>query len=186
MFDVKCLLAFGHHNIDESERGRMRQQRIPMPTIKDLQQSFEDAPEHESHEVSKVQALRLLSPQILLMQSKGYNMAHIASLLSERGVTVTAATLKSHLSRFKSTPAPQPPRNKRPHATGAGAVPVATRSPTGAAPNPAVTEPVAATGSQSVPSRETTQAATPSVAAASRESVPRRAGFTVRPDTKDI
>jgi hypothetical protein len=157
-----------------------------MSTIKGLQQSMEDAPEHETHEVSKVQALRLLSPQILLMQSKGYNMAHIAGLLSERGVTVSAATLKSHLSRFKSTPAPQPPRNKRPHPTGAGAAPVASRSPTGAAPRPAITEPVAATGSQPVPSRETAQPAVPPVASALRESVPRRSGFTVRPDTKDI
>jgi hypothetical protein len=186
MFDVKCLLAFGHRNIDESERGRMRQQKVPTSTIKDLQQSMEDAPEHESHEVSKVQALRLLSPQILLMQSKGYNMAHIAALLSERGITVTAGTLKSHLSRFKSAPAPQPPRKKAAHRAGPAAAPVVSRSPTGAAVRPAVAEPVAATGSPSVPARETTQPATPSVPSAMRDTAPRRSGFTVRPDTKEI
>jgi hypothetical protein len=120
------------------------------------------------------------------MQSKGYTMAHIAGLLSERGITVTAGTLKSHLSRFKSTPAPQPSRKKAVHRAGPEAAPVAARSPTGTAPRPPVAEPVATTGSQSVPSRETTQPAMPSVPSALREAAPRRSGFTVRPDTKDI
>ncbi len=56
----------------------MRQHNIAMATIKDIQRHLEDSPARETHEVSKVQALRLLSPQILLMQSKGYNMAHVA------------------------------------------------------------------------------------------------------------
>ena len=96
----------------------MRQHNIAMATIKDIQRHLEDSPARESSEVSKVQALRLLAPQILLMQSKGYSAAHIAGLLSERGVVVTAATLKSHLSRFKSAEALEALRAKPPKRTG--------------------------------------------------------------------
>ena len=164
----------------------MRQHNIAMATIKDIQRHLEDSPARESSEVSKVQALRLLAPQILLMQSKGYSAAHIAGLLSEKGVVVTAATLKSHLSRFKSAEAQEALRAKPAKRTSRETSLPATSSRAVAPPAPTAPATVATTVPPPAPTKEATEPAKRPAGTTAQESVPRRSGFTVRPDTKDI
>jgi hypothetical protein len=186
MINVKCVLAFGRNNTEETKRGRMRQHNIAMATIKDIQRLLEESPARESSEVSKVQALRLLAPQILLMQSKGYSAAHIAGLLSERGVVVTAATLKSHLSRFKSAEAQEALRAKPAKRTCRETSLPATPSRAAAPPVPTPPATVATTAAQQPASKEATEPARRPAPPTVAENVPRRSGFAVRPDTKDI
>jgi hypothetical protein len=164
----------------------MRQHNIAMATIKDIQRLLEDSPARESSEVSKVQALRLLAPQILLMQSKGYSAAHIAGLLSERGVVVTAATLKSHLSRFKTAEAQEALRAKPAKRTNRETTLPATSSRAVAPPMPTAPATVATTAAPSPPSKEATEPAKRPAPSTVPDLTPRRSGFTVRPDTKDI
>ena len=52
----------------------MRQYRIPKSTIEELKRMFEDASEHHVSEVSKVQAIQMLLPQIEVMLNKGYSV----------------------------------------------------------------------------------------------------------------
>jgi hypothetical protein len=73
-----------------------------MTAVEQVQRSFENAPECRVKEVSKVQAIRILIPQIRAMQAKGYDWEAIARLLSEQGIAVTAVTLKSYLHQAKA------------------------------------------------------------------------------------
>jgi hypothetical protein len=83
----------------------MRQYRIPNSTIEELKQMFEDASEHHLREVNKVQAIKMLLPQIEVMLNKGYTVSDIASMLSEKGIVVTPVTLRAYLGKLKETPA---------------------------------------------------------------------------------
>jgi hypothetical protein len=75
--------------------------KIRLDSIETLQKTLEALPEHRQEEVTKVQAIRMLAPQIHAMQSKGYNLASIAAVLSERGIAVSAGALKSYLSHSR-------------------------------------------------------------------------------------
>ena len=52
----------------------MRQYRIPNSTIEEIKRMFEDASEHPVREVNKVQAIKMLLPQIEVMLNKGYTV----------------------------------------------------------------------------------------------------------------
>jgi hypothetical protein len=93
----------GAKSVSASEKGRhMRPQRIPISSVEDLKREFDNAAEHRVQEVSKTQAIKLLLPQIQIMQNKGYGLADIAARLSNKGVVVTAVGLKNCLSQIKS------------------------------------------------------------------------------------
>jgi hypothetical protein len=79
----------------------MQPRRIPVAAIEQLQRAIESLPECQVDEVTKVQAIRMLVPQIQAMQSKGYSLGAIAKMFSENGIVVTAVTLKSYLNQVK-------------------------------------------------------------------------------------
>ncbi len=79
----------------------MQPRKIRVADIERLRRTLENVPEHRVEEVTTVQAVRMLTSEIHAMQAKGYGLPAIAELLSENGVVVTAATLKSYLSQAK-------------------------------------------------------------------------------------
>jgi hypothetical protein len=79
----------------------MTARKIPMSAIEQTRRILKEAPQHDVKEVTKSEAIRLLSTEIHEMQSKGYSLAAIAVMLSEKGIEVTAGSLKSHLSHAK-------------------------------------------------------------------------------------
>jgi len=79
----------------------MQPRRIPVAAIEQLQRAIESLPECQVDEVTKVQAVRMLVPQIQAMQSKGYSLGAIAKMFSENGIVVTTVTLKSYLNQVK-------------------------------------------------------------------------------------
>src|SRR5580658_2593202 len=81
----------------------MPPRKIPIAAIERLQRTLESTPECRIEEVTKVEAIRMLSTQIHAMQSKGYGLGAIAGLLSENGIAVTAVTLKGYLKEFRAT-----------------------------------------------------------------------------------
>ena len=80
----------------------MPTRRIQKTTIEQIRRAIQDAPECESTGVTKVQAIRVLIPDIQQMQAKGYDWKAIASLFCEQGIEVTAVTLKSYLQQAKA------------------------------------------------------------------------------------
>jgi len=159
-------------------------------TVRQLQQSLEEVAPYQATEVSKQQAIRTLSPQILSLRSKGYSWTAVAAMLSERGVPVSVAALRTYPRRVRveaESEAPRvaakrsregravvsPPEPPTPIATSpspSGATYMASKPQLPAAPPPAspVTAPQATTG------------------APRGEQEPRRSTFAVRPDRRDI
>jgi hypothetical protein len=61
-----------------------------------------------TREVSKLEAIRQLAPEIALLQRKGYRLDQVVGFLTERGFAMTVGTLKTYLSRLK----PRRPRQR--------------------------------------------------------------------------
>jgi hypothetical protein len=88
----------------------MRPSKLPMALIEQVRRVLEDTPECREEEVTKVQAIRMLAPQIHAMQSKGYGLKAIAALLSDKGIAVSVVSLKSYLRHVKGAGIKKPPR----------------------------------------------------------------------------
>jgi hypothetical protein len=81
-----------------------------MLEIEDLQKAMREAPEYCAKEVNKVDAVRLLVPQIQEMQTRGYSLGKIAEFLSAKGFIIKPAALKNYLTRIKAETAKKTPR----------------------------------------------------------------------------
>ena len=79
----------------------MSQRKICASAIEELQRELGGAPERYRDEFNQKEAVRVLFPEIRAMQSKGYSVAEIAQLLSDRGVEVRASSLRTLLSIFR-------------------------------------------------------------------------------------
>jgi hypothetical protein len=79
-------------------------------TVFQLQQSLDNIEPYQETELSKQQAIRALSPQIFALRSKGYSWTAVAAMLSERGVPVSVAALRTYLRRVREEAANEAPR----------------------------------------------------------------------------
>jgi hypothetical protein len=179
----------------------MQQHKIPISAIPDAQRVLENAPVCNTTEVTKVDAMRLLLPQIKAMQAKGYGLAHIAKLLSETGISLTEVTLKNYVHRLRVQTEKASSRRRKqtgplerttleaaerkpgtkPNLSGdSPSLPASPRRESAGSPAAAAAPagPGTSSGSMELPRR----VVSPSL----EDSGARRAGFTVRPDTKDI
>jgi hypothetical protein len=66
-----------------------------------MQQAFDEVQPYQATELSKQQTIRTLSPQIFALRSKGYSWTAVAAMLSERGVPVSVAALRTYLRRVR-------------------------------------------------------------------------------------
>ena len=177
----------------------MRQNKIQKSTIEEVRRSFANASDHHTNEVSKLQAIGLLLPDIRVMQNKGYLLSEIASMLSEKGIPVTTGTLGAYLGKVKSTVEHNRVpvgRNRR----TTEATPQASQGPTKpkSVANDSLDRSRTRTGnareagSGEVATTATVSGKTSSVdgtepsTRASREQVPNRYGFVPRKDTENI
>jgi len=181
----------------------MSNSKIPMAAINELQRALEETPERGVNEVSKAEAIRLLSPQIRGLQAKGYALTEIAGMLAEKGVAVTAAALRSYLSHLavgkREKAAPQRAKTLRlarsvarssaeklrgaarhlladGNAGGAGSNRAPSRAEEGAKP---------AQGHAAL-SRELPRSPEPAPSAPTRERIPPSYGFIPREDPDEI
>ncbi len=158
-------------------------------TVRQLQQSLDAVAPHQETELSKQQAIRTLSPQIFALRSKGYSWTAVAAMLSERGVPVSVAALRTYLRRVREEAASEvaPTPTKRLRDTRADAR--HPERPLPKAPTPARVD-------ETPPARKPPQPGTGAASAAAaqhatvpgtrREPDPRRSTFEVKPDTDDI
>jgi len=159
-------------------------------TVRQLQQSLDEVAPYQATEVSKQQAIRTLSPQIFALRSKGYSWTAVAAMLSERGVPVSVAALRTHLRRVREeavdekqhrppTKRPRDPRvdNRQPERPPPIATPPSRNGETPPAGKPR--QPLAAAAS-AVAAQQAT------VPGTQREQEPRRSTLAVRPDRDGI
>jgi hypothetical protein len=157
-------------------------------TVRQLQQSLDAVAPYQETELSKQQAIRTLSPQIFALRSKGYSWTAVAAMLSERGVPVSVAALRTYLRRVReeaANDAPRAPtkrvRDGRTH----------TRQPErlcAIAPSPSPSGETSAATKPPQPGAAAVSAAVQhtTVPGTRREQEPRRSTFAVRPDTDKI
>lgn len=72
--------------------------KIRLDSIEQAERALEALPQHQPDEVTKSQAIQRLLPQIRASQSKGYSLAAIGKVLTERGIPVTTGALRAYVS----------------------------------------------------------------------------------------
>jgi hypothetical protein len=182
----------------KTDGGRgMQQPKIPISAIHDVLRAVEEAPDCDVTEVAKVEAMRRLVPAIKTMQAKGYGLAHIAKLLSDKGIPVTEVTLKQYVHRLGSrqlTETSRAPKRDRLTTSSQARHPShSARSPDVTAPALAGREPPHHDADATVPARNGSAVATvslpsprPELTPPATQVAPSRSGFVVRPDRKNI
>jgi hypothetical protein len=78
--------------------------KIRLDSIEQAHRALEALPQHQPDEVTKSQAIQRLLPQIRASQSKGYSLAAIGKVLTERGIPVTTGALRAHVSGATAKP----------------------------------------------------------------------------------
>jgi hypothetical protein len=158
-------------------------------TVLELQQSLEEVPPYQATEWSKQQTVRTLSPQIFALRSKGYSWTAVAAMLSERGVPVSVAALRTYLRRVREEAANEKPRTQAKRLRG-------VRVDTGQSQQPPAVTPSPLHDRETPPARKPLQpAAAPASAVAvqhapapgtRREQEPRRPTLATGPDRNEI
>jgi hypothetical protein len=167
-----------------------RKNKFAAETILKLRQSLDEVPPYEANELSKQQTIRVLSPQILALRSKGYGWMAIAAMPSERGLPVSVAALRTYLRRVReeateSKPQAQAKRSRevRAHTPASDRAPPFLNPPLPKSETPAAGRPLPPAATP----RASTVAVPRATSPATRpEAEPRRPMFEVRPDTKDL
>ncbi len=156
--------------------------------IRELQQSLDAVAPYQATELSKQQAVCALSPQIAALRAKGYSWTAVAAMLSEHGVPVSVAALRTYLRRASEEAASENPRTATRRSRDARAVahpaepPIVPSSSEDRAAMPA-SKPQAPGKS---PASTVTAPSSAPTAAPRREQEPRSSTFVVRRDTDDI
>jgi hypothetical protein len=158
-------------------------------TVRQLQQSLAEVAPYEATELSKQQTVRTLSPQLVALRAKGYSWTAIAAMLSERGIPVSVAALRTYLRRVREEDATETPRSPAKRSREGRAVVRPPEPPTPVAP------PQSQGREASAASKPQPAFAAPSPAVAAqpakpasprREQESRGSTFAVTPDTDDI
>jgi hypothetical protein len=155
-------------------------------TVHKLQQSLDEVAPYQATELSKQQAIGALSPQIRSLRAKGYSWTAVAAMLTEHGVPVSVAALRTYLRRIREGAADEAPRTPARRLRDARAV-AAAASPL--APSPTR---LGETTSAAKPPKPGAVAASPvaaqpaTVPGTRREPEPRRSAVEVKPGKDDI
>ena len=186
--------------------------KIEMEAVEKLQQRLATMPDYRPRLVTKTEAVRLLLPEILSMQKRGYSLSAIAGFLSEDGVVVSVMTLKAYMKQagekkrrkkgVREAPAPSAPGGQREASTKpeppadplkTEAKAVSNTGNAGASPAPRASDASASKGTEKEPQKGPSGSPTRSNPERPKEVSPpaahasqRRSSFVVREDTEDL
>lgn len=78
--------------------------QLTVADIKKLVEELEALPpvENDARPVNKSEAVKMLVQQIAALQARGYTYEMIAHILSQKGLQISAASLKTYLGRAKA------------------------------------------------------------------------------------
>lgn len=76
---------------------------VTIEDIEALRRILTDLPRHQPRQVSKQEAIALLSSELGGARRRGYTPDELARILSERGVAINAATLRGYLRRNRKS-----------------------------------------------------------------------------------
>lgn len=162
--------------------------KFRLDLIDQAHRALEALPEHRPEELTKAQAIEKLIAPIRASQAKGYSLAAIGKVLSDSGIPITTGALRLYVGGAKGGAGGKKKhkakRTEKQSTDTASAAATSSPPPASAqSAGPAVGRVVAPTARKEEldwdPAARADNA-TPSQAGA------RRAGFHVRPDTRDI
>ena len=164
--------------------------KVPTTAIETVRKAIQMAPDCTTKEVTKLQAIQALIPDIEQMQSKGYDWRAIASLLSEHGIAINVVTLKSYLQRSKAGGGKARRRRRgtrdadkrTPRGSGEGAREGAAKAPAAATRGPKEDAAAPARG----PSSRIPEGAAKATPALGNDMASRRSAFVPEEDTDDL
>ena len=164
-----------------------KKNKFAAETVRQLQESLDEVAPYQATELSKQQAIRTLSPQILSLRSKGYSWTAVAAMLSEHGVPVSAAALRTYLRRVREEDANAAPRTtaRRPR-DGREVARAPEPPPVMPSSSQAREAPAASKPQQPAAAPASVAAKLATAAASGHEQEPRRSTFAARPDRRDI
>jgi hypothetical protein len=89
--------------------------KIQVESIEQAQRTLEALLDYRPEQLTKAQAIHILLEQIRVAQSKGYSLAAIAKLLTERGIAVSTGALRAYVSEANADAGgkKQKPKSKR-------------------------------------------------------------------------
>jgi hypothetical protein len=176
---------------------------VAASAIEQVRRTFQSAPPCQAEQVTMMEAIRSLVPDIHCMQQKGYGLGAIARYFSEQGIDLTEATLRCYLQRAKASSgrrakrkgkvAPSPADSTAGARTatgpaiarGSGAEKPAAPATMAAAPaKPPAAAPEAKPAAPAKPPAAVPEA--PKVVRRPTESPPLRSSFVPREDTEDL
>ena len=111
---------------------------IEISSVAELQERLRGAPNREETRIRYVKAIELMASDIHAMRSKGYSWNDIAAMLAEKGLQMSASTLRTYLGRTGATSTGESTRRKRRRRENVG---VAARSMV-SGPSPALDVPI--------------------------------------------
>ncbi len=169
---------------------RMPTKTIDLSAVAELQESLRQAPPRPETKVRYAKAIELMASDIRGMRARGYGWDDIAAMLAEKGLELSAKTLRTYLHRVGADGSEPSPERKRRRAE-----PVRATSPSTERERsqPAARNAPDASASSSRPPRPpATPLVSKSVAATSLPPEPHVTddvatwSFPVRPDTRDL
>lgn len=162
--------------------------RFAAEKVRQLQETLSQVAPYQATEVSKQQAIRTLAPEIAILRSKGYSWSAVAAMLSEQGMPISVAALRTYLRRVREESpggAPRTPAKRSREGRTVATLPEPTSvvtSPSQGRPSLPVSKPQPAAPAPAA----VIAAPRTTLAAAKREPEPSRSTFVPRPDTDDI
>lgn len=110
--------------------------QLTVADIKKLVEELEALPpvENDARPVNKSEAVKMLVQQIAALQARGYTYEMIAHILSQKGLQISAASLKTYLGRAKAATKNRKKPAKKVNTSGnasAASIPDSPARPTG-------------------------------------------------------
>ncbi len=105
--------------------------QLTVADIKKLVEELEALPpvENDARPVNKSEAVKMLVQQIAALQARGYTYEMIAHILSQKGLQISAASLKTYLGRAKAATKTRKKPAKKMNTSGNASAPSAPDSP---------------------------------------------------------
>jgi hypothetical protein len=173
---------------------RVPTKTIDLTAVAELQESLRRAPPRPETKVKYAKAIELMASDIRGMRARGYGWDDISAMLAEKGLELSAKTIRTYLHRVGGDGSEPSPRRKRRRAEpvrAASPSPVEHRSQPLArsavrdAPDASASPPRPLRPASTPPVSKSVAAASPTPGRPAVEDTPSWS-FPVRPDTRDL
>lgn len=81
---------------------------VDASAVEAVRQALRDAPPVQPAQMTRRQAVEAMRREVVALRKRGYSWEKVAQLMSDAGIVISAATLKSYMRPPRKTAQPQP------------------------------------------------------------------------------